>query len=139
VEDVKEGILGQLINQKKVEKLISEHSGLVSGSETLEQLAEKFNTTVNHRAGLSFEGSDMSIEPALLGAVAAAEKGKVTGPVKGEVGVYYFTVTEDAVGEYYTEADALNRNMQKEFSVLQKLNDIVSEEAGVKDYRAKFY
>ena len=139
LEEVKEGILGQLINQKKVEKLIEEHSGLLSGSETLEQLAEKFNTGVNHRGGISFEGSDMTLEPALLGAVAAAEEGKVVGPVKGEVGVYYFKVAENAVGEYYTEADAINRNSQKAFSTLQQLNDIVSEEAGVKDYRAKFY
>lgn len=139
LEEVKDDILLQLINQKKVEKLASELSEQVSGGESLEVLAEKFNAGINHADGLSFANADMNMEPALLGAVAAAPENKIVGPVKGSIGVYWFQVTKSALGEYYTEVDANNKNTQKSLSVLQSLTQIVSQQADVKDYRAKFY
>jgi peptidyl-prolyl cis-trans isomerase D len=139
LEEVKDDILLQLINQKKVEKLATELSEQVSGGESLEVLAEKFNAGINHADGLSFANADMNMEPALLGAVAAAPENKIVGPVKGSIGVYWFQVTKSALGEYYTEVDANNKNTQKSLSVLQSLTQIVSQQADVKDYRAKFY
>ncbi len=139
LEAAKEDILKQLINEKKVEKVAQEAREKISGGESLEALAEKFNTTVNHRDGVSFGAADMSLEPVFVGAVAAAPQGKIVGPIKGQVGVYFFEVTNIASGEYYTETDALNRNTQKESVLLQRINDIISQEADVKDYRGKFY
>ena len=139
VEEVKESILREIINQKKVDKLAGEVAAQVSGGESLDVLAEKFGTAVNHKEGVCVEGVDSSLEPVLIGAVASAEPDKVTGPVKGEVGVYYFKVTDTAEGEYFTEADALTRRAQQTFQQLQNLKGIISEEAGIKDYRAKFY
>ena len=81
----------------------------------------------------------MSLEPSFAGAVAAAPEGKVIGPVKGSVGVYYFQVSNSAKGEYYTESDVLGREAQKSYYLMQILPEIVSQEADVKDYRAKFY
>ena len=139
IEDVKDNITMELINRKKVDNLAEEAAAKVSGSESLEALAEKFDTTVNHRDGISFAGSDMSLEPALMGAVAAAEPGKVKGPVKGSYGVYFFEVKDAATGEYYTEADAVNKASQVAASQLRALTDIVAQESDVKDYRGKFY
>ena len=139
LEEAKENILTELINQKKVEKLVAETMEKISGGESLEVLAEKFNTTVSHREGVSFSSPDMSMEPAFVGAVAAAPEGKVVGPIKGQVGVYFFEVTNTASGEYYTEADALNRNLQRQSVLMQQITDIISQDADVKDYRAKFY
>lgn len=139
LEDVKDNITMELINRKKVDNLAEEAASKVSGSESLEALAEKFDTTVNHRDGISFAGSDMSLEPALMGAVAAAEPGKVKGPVKGSYGVYFFEVKDAATGEYYTEADAVNKASQVAASQLRALTDIVAQESDVKDYRGKFY
>jgi len=139
LEDVKDDILMELINRMKVDKLAEEAAEKVSGGESLEVLAEKFSTTVSHRDGISFAGKDMSMEPALVGAVAAADQGVVTGPVKGAFGIYFFEVKETGSGEYYTEADAINRSAQEAYSTLRSLTDIVAQEADVKDYRAKFY
>ena len=139
LEQVKDDILLQLINQKKVDNLAEELSAKVSGGESLEILAEKFGTAVNHADGICFTNTDMSMEPALLGAVAAAPEGKIVGPVKGSIGVYWFQVTKAALGEYYTENDAITKNTQKTRSVMQSLTDIISQQTDVKDYRAKFY
>ena len=139
LEEVKDDILLELINQKKVDKLVEEAAEKVSGGESLEVLAEKYNTTVSHRDGISFAGKDMTLEPALAGAVAAAKQGEVVGPVKGTIGIYFFEVKETGSGEYYTEADAINRSTQEAYSLLRSLTDIVSQDADVKDYRAKFH
>ncbi len=139
LEEVKDEILTALINQKKVDKVASESLSKISGGESIEVLAEKFSTTVNHRTGMSFASADMSTEPAFAGAVAAAPTGKVIGPVKGSVGVYFFEVKDSATGEYYTESDAVNRNLQNAMYMMQSISQIVSQEADVKDYRAKFY
>ena len=139
LEDVKDDILMELISQKKVDKVYRECQEKVSGDESLEVLAEKFKTVVSHRDGISFSGSDASIEPALAGAVAAAEEGKVIGPVKGAIGGYYFEVKEIGAGEYYTEDDAQNKNLQQVAMQLRQFSDIISQYADVKDYRAKFY
>lgn len=139
LEDVKDNITMELINRKKVDNLAEEAAAKVSGSESLEVLAEKFDTTVNHRDGISFAGSDMSMEPALIGAVSIAEPGKVNGPVKGSYGIYFFEVNDATTGEYYTEADAVNKASQVAASQLRSLTDIVAQETDVKDYRGKFY
>ncbi len=139
LEEVKDEILTALINQKKVDKVASESLSKISGGESIEVLAEKFSTTVNHRTGMSFASADMSTEPSFAGAVAAAPTGKVIGPVKGSVGVYFFEVKDSATGEYYTESDAVNRNLQNAMYMMQSISQIVSQEADVKDYRAKFY
>lgn len=139
LEDVKDNITMELINRKKVDNLAEEAAAKVSGSESLEVLAEKFDTTVNHRDGISFAGSDMSMEPALIGAVSIAEPGKVNGPVKGSYGIYFFEVKDSTTGEYYTEADAVNKASQVAASQLRSLTDIVAQETDVKDYRGKFY
>lgn len=139
LEDVKDNITMELINRKKVDNLAEEAAAKVSGSESLEVLAEKFDTTVNHRDGISFAGSDMSMEPALIGAVSIAEPGKVNGPVKGSYGIYFFEVNDATTGEYYTEADAVNKVSQVAASQLRSLTDIVAQETDVKDYRGKFY
>ena len=139
LEDVKDNITMELINRKKVDNLAEEAAAKVSGSESLEVLAEKFDTTVNHRDGISFAGSDMSMEPALIGAVSIAEPGKVNGPVKGSYGIYFFEVNDAATGEYYTETDAVNKASQVAASMLRSLTDIVAQETDVKDYRGKFY
>lgn len=139
LEDVKDNITMELINRKKVDNLAEEASAKVSGSESLEVLAEKFETTVSHRDGISFNTRDMSLEPALVGAVSLAEPGKVNGPVKGSYGIYFFEVKDATTGEYYTEADAVNRESQTSAAMLRSLTDIVAQEADVKDYRGKFY
>ena len=139
LEEVKDDILTQLINDKKVEKVAEEAKAKISGGESLDALAEKFNTTVNHKEGMSFGALDMSVEPSFAGAVASAPEGEVVGPVKGQIGVYFFQVAKAEDGEFFSETDALNRSAQKGYSVIQQLPEIIKQEAEVKDYRGKFY
>lgn len=139
LNDVKEQILLQLINEKKVAKLAADVKEKISGGESLEAVAEKLGTTVTHRDGVAFGPMNMSLDPVLVGAVASAAEGEVVGPVEGAAGIYYFRVNSTDNGEFYTEADAESQYVQKASYALQALPSIVAEEADVKDNRAKFY
>ncbi|MCF0173471.1 MAG: hypothetical protein HUJ91_07085, partial [Bacteroidales bacterium] len=139
VSEVSSNIALALSTEKKVAALAEDCKSKISGSESIEAIAEKLGTTVSHRDGISFGMMNMSMDPALIGAVSVADKGVVTGPVKGAAGVCYFVVNEVGEGSYYTEEDAKNRLMQTSSYALQSLPSILAEEAEVKDSRARFY
>jgi parvulin-like peptidyl-prolyl isomerase len=79
------------------------------------------------------------LDPKFVGAIAAAKEGELTGPVVGEIGVYYFVVKGKEAGAFYTEDDAKARNMQIFNSVQNVVPLILTEQAEVKDQRYKFY
>ncbi len=139
IADVKDQIMLQLLNEKKVAKLAAEMKEKVSGGESLEAVAEKLGTTVSHKDGVAFGPMNMSLDPVLVGAVASAADGTVAGPVEGGAGIYYFRVNSTDNGEFYTAEDAESQYMQKASYALQSLSSVVAGEADVKDNRAKFY
>ncbi|MBQ5802764.1 MAG: hypothetical protein IIW25_00860 [Bacteroidales bacterium] len=67
------------------------------------------------------------------------QEGVLSGPVVGEIGVYYFVVKGKETGAFYTEDDAKARNQQIFASVQNVVPMILSEQAEVKDQRYKFY
>ena len=92
------------------------------------------------REGVAFSSNNgPMLEPALLGAVSSAEEGKLCGPVKGQMGVYYFTVKNRQTGEFYTAEDAKNFDKQKAQYTSQMILPSMMEEADVKDNRARFF
>ena len=106
----------------------------------MEQIAEKLGTTVSHEDAVSFGAfSSRSFDPAFIGAVAGAELNKIEGPVVGNVGVYMFNVTDRETGAFYTEDDAQRRNMQSAQYQMRMLPSVWTDQAGVKDTRAKFF
>ena len=125
---------------KKGEKLAAETKEKVAGATTIEQVAEKLNTTVSNQSGIAFSSlTAQQLDPKFIGAIAAAKEGVLTGPVVGEIGVYYFTVKGKEAGAFYTEDDAKARNMQIFNSVQNVVPLILTEQAEVKDQRYKFY
>ena len=109
------------------------------GLGTLEQMAEALGTTVSHQSGVSFGSTSAALDPAFIGAIAAAPKGKICGPVKGQIGVYMFQVVDNQAGAYYTEDDIALRVSQEAQYRQQYLSTVMAEEADVKDNRARFY
>jgi len=124
---------------KRLEIAAEEVKAKTEGLGTLEQMAEALGTTVSHQSGISFGSSATSLDPSFIGAVAAAPKGRICGPVTGQIGVYMFEVTGDEAGAYYTEDDVKLRTAQEAQYRQQYLGSLLSDEAKVKDNRARFY
>ena len=133
-------IKNYLMLEKKGQKVAEETKALVAGAASIEDVAEKLNTTVSSQSGVAFSSlTSQQMDPKFVGAIAAAAENTLVGPVVGEIGVYYFTVKGKEVGAFYTEDDAKARNSQIFSSIATVIPAIITEGADVKDQRYKFY
>ena len=139
LEEVSAMIQNKLYIDKRNEKKTAEIAAQTAGL-SLEQIAENHNVTVSNRADISFSPtSAAAVEPALLGAIYNAQIGELSGPVKGNQGVYMFKVTRREQGAFYTESDAKNFASQKAQYSTQMLMPVMEEAAGVVDNRARYF
>ena len=139
INEVSSDIYNELELERRLQITADDVKATTQGLGTLEQMADALGTTVSHQSGVSFGSSTSALDPAFMGAVAAAPKGKICGPVKGQIGVYMFQVLDSETGAYYTEDDVAMRTSQEAQYRQQFINSIMAEEADVKDNRARFY
>lgn len=140
LSEVSPQIKNMLMLEKKGEKMAEETKTLLAGASALDQIAEKLGTTVSSQTGIAFSSlTSQQLDPKFIGAIAGSPENKVVGPVVGEIGVYYFTITGKETGAFYTEDDAKMRKNQEFMYMTRVLPAIMSEKANVKDERYKFY
>jgi peptidyl-prolyl cis-trans isomerase D len=139
VNEVAEDIYNVLELEKRLDIAAADVKEKTKGLNTLEEMAEALGTTVSHQSGVSFGSTGNGLDASFLGAVSAAPKGKICGPVKGQIGVYLFEVLDTEGGAYYTEDDVKLRTSQEAQYRQQYLSTILAEEADLKDNRARFY
>lgn len=128
-------------NDKKAEKIISEIGGKAND---INGYANLMSTSVDS-ATCTFSQPfipSAGYEPALAGAVAAAKAGQLSGPVKGQSGVYYFVVNKiDNNGPKFSKEEASNRfaMMYGGNAVMQRFVEILKENNKVEYMLEKFY
>ena len=139
IEDVSDDIYSAISLERRLDAAAADVTEKVKGLSTLEEMAEALGTTVSHQSGISFGSAGGGLDPSFIGAVASAPKGKICGPVKGQIGVYLFEVLDTEAGAYYTEDDVKLRTAQEAQYRQQYLSNVLSEEADIHDNRARFY
>ena len=84
---------------------------------------------------------NLGMEPAFVGAVFGAEKGKITGPVKGTQGVSVLVV--DNLTEPSANADFQTTRTQMQQQLQQRTSfevfNALKEKADITDNRSRFY
>ena len=140
LKEVAPQIKNMILMEKQGEKVAEELKSSIGTPSSLEAVAEKVGTTVSNKSGIAFSSlTSQQLDPKLVGAIAGAKEGVITGPVVGDVGVYYFTINGKEVGAFYTEDDAKMRKSQAFSYMTRVIPSILSEKAEVEDYRYKFY
>lgn len=139
IRDVARDIRNVLAGEKKLASMKDEVAAKIQGCNTLEEMAEALGTTVSNNAGVSFGSQYQQLDGKFVGAIANAEPGKIVGPVVGDAGVYVFQVADRATGSFYTEEDAQTMSAQKGAYHSNILQNVLTEEAKVKDNRARFF
>ncbi len=137
VQKVASQIYQLLFSQKQQEVSSKKVAEQIAGASSLEEIAERLGVTVEHRDALSLGSS--SVEPALIGAIAAAKEGEIYGPVNGVMGTYVVRVANKAQGSFYSEADAKNLATQKAQYLSQMILPVMQEYDNVKDNRERFF
>ncbi len=141
LDDVRSSIEMILKNQKLADKKVAEVAEKISGATSMDQIARILETSVSSRDGIAFSSvtRQQGFDPAFIGAVSGAPEGQITGPVKGNLGVYVFVVKSRDTGAFYTEDDARSREEMMTQYTLNTVLPVMMEEADVKDNRARFY
>ncbi len=137
-------IKDMLTMQKKVDKLAAETKEKVGNVSTIEEVADKLSLTVSNSPDVTFSslGSTQQLDPLFIGSVAqagAANNNNVVGPVKGDLGVYYFQIKDKKAGAFYTDSDVKMKASNNVYSILNSLSQIICDKENVIDMRYKFY
>jgi hypothetical protein len=137
VQKMASQIYDLLYSKKQQERSSAQVAEKIAGATTIEEVAERLGVSVEHRDALSLGSTN--VEPALIGAVAAAPEGKVFGPVSGIMGTYVVCVANKEVGSFYSEADAKNLAAQKAQYMSQLILSVMQDYDDVKDNRERFF
>ena len=143
LDAVKEQIKPMVINAVKAKQLSAKLQSALSGSSTIEQVAQKAGTKVNPVQNIVLANPvvpGLGAEYKFIGTVFGSPLNKLSKPVEGERGVYAFVV------EGFTNPAPLNNAVRQreqiQSALLQRADnqafDALKDKANVKDYRAKF-
>ncbi|MDR2358233.1 MAG: peptidylprolyl isomerase [Prevotellaceae bacterium] len=149
-EQVQQDIESILQKEQKIEQLAQQMKAAATGATTIDETAEKNNLMVNTATDISFAGSSFisgaGLEPKLQGSVVGAPENTLTGPVKGSLGAYIFTVTRRYTGAAYTIEEERTREQYLEkydqttlMQRYQEFYDVLEKSADVQDRRGRFF
>ena len=139
LDEVSSSIESTLFSKKIAEVKKAEIAEKIAGCADIQAVAEKLDATVTSESALSLAPMGGRVDPALAGAVAVAEEGKLSGPVAGSFGTYVFVVNSKEVGSFYTEEDAEMFAQRKAQYNAQGIVPTMSAKGVVKDNRARFF
>lgn len=137
-EKVSAQLRAQVIRDKKYDYIVKSLSGttLEEQASSLGSEVEQFKD-VNHA---SFYVDGAGFEPRLIGAIASAEQGEVSKPVKGMAGVYVFVVEDVQRSEKQTsEAEKVRLQAMAEGMVQQFAVPAVQQLAEIEDLRGPYF
>lgn len=139
LKEIAPQIKSVVMMEKKNDKILMETEAAVKGLTSLEQIAEKLGTTVSNQTDITFSSLNaQQMDPKFVGAVAGSPMNKIMGPVKGDIGVFYYLVNGKEKGAFYTAKDAQQKKIQQFTYIVRMLPEIMSE-GKVKDERYRFY
>jgi peptidyl-prolyl cis-trans isomerase D len=144
LEQVKELVTGKVRTEKKAKMFMDQFNEALKSAKTIDEVAAKVNNKVRSAANVTFASGfveNLGMEPAFVGAVFGAEKGKITGPVKGTQGVSVIVV--DNITEPPATVDSQSTKIQLQQQLQQRSSfevfNALKEKANVTDNRSRFY
>ena len=138
LDKVSAQIRSQLLRDKKYESIVKSLSGA-----TLAEQAASLGSEVEEFSDVTFGSfyvNGVGMEPRLVGAIASAEKGVLSAPVKGLSGIYVFEVEDVTTDERQTaegekvRAQAMAEGMAQQFAI-----PAIQQMAKIQDLRGKYF
>lgn len=133
-------IRSRLMRDKKYDYIMQNFN-----ASTLEDAAKSFDSEVVDFKNVTFGSysiSGVGFEPALVGAiVSTSDKGKVSEPVKGALGVYLFTVEDITSSEapQTVEAEKVRAEAMAEGMMQQRVLPALQQMAEIKDQSGQYF
>jgi peptidyl-prolyl cis-trans isomerase D len=142
LSQVEDDIKAIVIRDKKAEILMKRFTEAMNTSKNLDDLASSLSVSIQNASRTSFSSFSLPVvgfEPAVIATAVYSEEGVLTGPVKGNSGVYALTVNAVNVEEadQYTESSRLLNLYQSR--TLREVYDAIKTDSKIKDNRSKFF
>ena len=138
LEKVAAQVRSQVLRDKKYDYIVKELSGA-----TLAEQASSLGSEVGEFSDVTFGSfyiDGVGVEPRLVGAIAASEKGALSAPVKGMSGVYVFQVEDVQTADKQTaEAEKVRAQATAESMAQQFAMQAVQQMAKIQDLRGKYF
>lgn len=143
LKDVQNDIRFLLARDKKAEIISAEFAKNIQPGKTLEEIASSMGLTVQEATQINFRSYSVpgaGTEPALIAAASVSKQGEVSGPVKGDNGVYLLTVNNIAASsgedlKMLKDRLAMTFKMRGSYEAYEALK----RDANIIDKRYKFY
>lgn len=142
IADIREELEAEVRKEKKAEQFIREFAD--AGASDIQALADRMNLPVEVKENVSFSTTalpGMGREPEVIGAASVLKPNTLSGPIKGQQGVFVVTVDSraeaPALDSYAANARTMNASLASrvDFEVFEALK----KKADVKDNRSRFY
>ncbi len=144
MEYLKNEIEAAVRKEKKAEMLKSKLTAAASGSNNIQQIAQKAGVVAQSATGVNFGFPvipGFAREPEVIGAVFSMTKGKVSKPIAGDRGVYVVVVDNFIealpLPEYNSKKSEMATAVKSR--VDQELIEALKNKADIKDNRIRFY
>ncbi len=143
LKDVQNDIRYTLSKDKKADFISSEFIKNTQAGKTLDDIARKMNLIVQEATQINFRSyivPGAGTEPALIAAASSAEKGVVSGPVKGNNGVYMIYVN-NVTTPSSQDLKMLQKRLTATFQMrgTYEAYEALRKDAKIVDNRYKFY
>jgi len=144
LEDVESDIRLNVTKEKKALKIIENIKAGMGETETLEDLAKNLGVNIETATGISFNSFSIpgaGIEPQVIATAVNSDQGILTGPVKGNNGVYVITVTNITNPEETDDLTAILFRLKSTYNsrASYEVFEALKESADIVDSRYKFY
>jgi peptidyl-prolyl cis-trans isomerase D len=142
-EEVRDRIELAVLKEKKAEYLMEKASEAMADEDDLVVLAQELGSEVQTAKDINFSSASIpgvGLEPALTGLATTLEEGQLSGPVKGNNGVYIVQVTGQSEGNNLSvaaEQETLTRNLASRADL--QAYEAIKNAAEIEDKRSKFY
>ncbi len=144
VEEVRDQITEIVAQDMMLDKLSEQMANGIVGANSLEMIAEKLNLEVKTATRVSLSGQyieGLGFEPAIAAIAYKLTPNEMTGPYKGNGGVFMIETLSTNTQEEPEDTKALQQQMiaQKRPDYSQGVFKAISSAANVEDLRYKFY
>jgi peptidyl-prolyl cis-trans isomerase D len=142
--DVKADIENRIKQEKKAEEITAELKLKTETANTIEDLAKSLGLQAEPVSGIKFTSSSLGsagVEPEVIAAAWASEKGKISPPVVGENGVYVFSVKNISTPAQNEDMNVSRNYVERNYAALANYYayEALKELANIIDNRREFY
>lgn len=144
LEDVESDVRFAVLNEKKAEMIMNNMEAETENLNTIEDIASALELRVNEATNISFNSYSIpaaGVEPAVIAAASSASEGFLSGPIKGNNGIFIISVNNVNSDGQYQDADLIRNRLAATYEARASFEvfEALKEESDIVDKRYKFY